>query len=143
MARKPLAMETQTMSQIKSKIVRISQSDEHIFHFISDFTNFEKLMPPQVQNLTITKDNCSFTLQGLPPINLIISDRVPFSLVKMDAYDGKLPFSLSCSLQKIDEVSCEAQFIFDAELNMMMKMMVEKPLTNFLNILIERLKNIN
>ena len=34
------------MSEIKSQIVKITESDENIYHFISDFTNFEQLMPP-------------------------------------------------------------------------------------------------
>ena len=99
-------------------------------------------MPPQVQDLKISQDNCSFTIQGMPPIHLAISERIPFSHVKMEAKDGKLPFSLSCQLEKVDDSSCQAQFIFEAELNMMMKMMVEKPLTNFLNMLVEKLREI-
>ena len=130
------------MSEIKSQIVKITESDEHIYHFISDFTNFEQLMPPQVQDLKISQDNCSFTIQGMPTIHLTISERMPFSHVKMEAKDGKLPFSLRCALEKIDDSSCQAQFIFEAELNMMMKMMVEKPLTNFLNLLAEKLREI-
>jgi hypothetical protein len=60
----------------------------------------------------------------------------------MSAEDGKLPFELKCCLEKVDEEKCQAQFLFNAELNMMMKMMVEKPLTNFLNLLAEKLKEI-
>lgn len=128
------------MSEIKSQIVKITESDENIYHFISDFTNFEQLMPPQVQDLKISKDNCSFTIKGMPKIHLTISERIPFSHVKMEAKDGKLPFCLRCTLEKIDNSSCQAQFVFEAELNMMMKMMVEKPLTNFLNLLAEKLR---
>lgn len=135
-------MERKIMNEIKSQILTINQSDEKIYDFISDFTNFEQLMPPQVNDLKISKDNCSFTIEGLPPINLSITNRTPFSMVKMEANDSKLPFSLKCSLQSVDQSSCQAQFIFEAELNMMMKMMVEKPLTNFLNLLVEKLKEI-
>lgn len=130
------------MSEIKSQIVKINETDEHLYHFISDFTNFEQLMPPQVQDLKISQDNCSFTIKGMPTIYLTISERIPFSHVKMEAKDGKLPFCLSCRLEKIDDSSCQAQFVFEAELNMMMKMMVEKPLTNFLNLLAEKLREI-
>ncbi|MEC8610521.1 MAG: SRPBCC family protein, partial [Bacteroidota bacterium] len=84
----------------------------------------------------------SFTIKGMPTIHLTISERIPFSHVKMEAKDGKLPFCLSCRLEKIDDSSCQAQFVFEAELNMMMKMMVEKPLTNFLNLLAEKLREI-
>jgi len=130
------------MSLIESQAVTINTSDEEIFNFISDFTNFAELMPPQVQDVKITQDSCSFSIQGMPSINLKIYERNPFSSVKMKAEDGKLPFTLCCILKNIGESQCVAQFQFEAELNPMMKMMVAKPLANFLNILIEKLKEI-
>ena len=130
------------MSLIESKTVTINKSDEEIFKFISDFTNFSSIMPPQVQDLKITQDSCSFSIQGMPTINLKIYERIPFSSVKMKAEDGKLPFTLSCTLKSINETQCIAQFHFEADLNPMMKMMVSKPLVNFLNLLSEKLKEI-
>ena len=130
------------MSLIESQAVTINKSDEEIFNFISDFTNFASLMPPQVQDVKITQDSCSFSIQGMPTINLKIYERTPFSNVKMKAEDGKLPFTLSCSLESVNETQCIAQFHFEAELNPMMKMMVAKPLGNFLNLLSEKLKEI-
>lgn len=130
------------MSCIKSNVVEINKSDEEIFNFISDFTNFAKLMPPQAQNVKITNDSCSFTIQGMPPINLKITERNPYNSVLMIADEGKLPFSLRCNLNTTTNNQCTAQFEFEAELNGMMKMMVEKPLTNFLNLLGQKLKDI-
>ncbi|MDA7768098.1 hypothetical protein N8904_00080 [Flavobacteriales bacterium] len=130
------------MSDIKSQTVVIDKSEENIFNFISDFTNFSQLFPPQVNDLKITKDTCSFSIDGMPNVSLRITERTPFSCVVMSAEDGKLPFELKCCLEKVSEDKCQAQFHFTAELNMMMKMMVEKPLTNFLNILAEKLREI-
>lgn len=130
------------MSDIKSQKVVIDKSEENIFNFISDFTNFSQLFPPQVNDLKITKDTCSFSIDGMPNVSLRITERTPFSCVVMSAEDGKLPFELKCCLEKVSKDKCQAQFHFTAELNMMMKMMVEKPLTNFLNILAEKLREI-
>ena len=130
------------MSLIESQAVTINKSDEEIFNFISDFTNFASLMPPQVQDVKITQDSCSFSIQGMPTINLKIYERTPFSSVKMKAEDGKLPFTLSCSLERVNETQCIAHFHFEAELNPLMKMIVAKPLANFLNLLSEKLKEI-
>jgi len=130
------------MSDIKSQTVEINKSEEEIFNFISDFTNFSTLFPPQVKDLKITRDNCSFSIDGMPNVSLKITERTPYSCVIMSAEDGKLPFELKCCLEKVDEEKCQAQFLFNAELNMMMKMMIEKPLTNFLNLLAEKLKEI-
>ena len=130
------------MSLIKSQAVTINKSDEEIFNFISDFTNFAKLMPQQVQDVKITQESCSFSMQGMPIINLKIYDKIPFSCVKMKADGGKLPFTLSCFLESVNNTQCIAQFHFEAELNPMMKMMVAKPLGNFLNLLSKKLKEI-
>ena len=99
-------------------------------------------MPPQVQDVKISQDSCSFSIQGMPTVNLKIFERLPFSSVKMKAEDGKLPFTLSCSLESVNETQCIAQFHFEAELNPMMKTMLTKPLGNFLNLLSEKLKEI-
>ena len=130
------------MSDIKSQTVVIDKSEENIFNFISDFTNFSQLFPPQVNDLKITKDTCSFSIDGMPNVSLRITERTPFSCVVMSAEDGNFPFELKCCLEKVSEDKCQAQFHFTAELNMMMKMMVEKPLTNFLNLLAEKLREI-
>ena len=130
------------MTRIESQKVSINKSAEDIYHFISDFNNFNALMPSSVEDLKTTTDTCSFSIKGMPTISLKIGEKTPFSLVSMVADGGQIPFSLNCSLEE-DGENCQAQLFLEAELNMMMKMMVEKPLTNFLNILVEKLGNIN
>lgn len=125
---------------IESNKTIVNKSDQQVFLFISDFNNFVHLMPPEVKDLKVTQNDCSFSIQGMPTIHLKIEKKVPHSLVRMVSKDGKLDFSLNCNLEAIDETSCYAHFTFDAQLNSMMKMMVQKPLTNFLNTLVEKLK---
>lgn len=125
---------------IESNKTIVNKSDQQVFLFISDFNNFVHLMPPEVKDLKVTQNDCSFSIQGMPTIHLKIEEKVAYSLVRMVSKDGKLDFSLNCNLEAIDETSCYAHFTFDAQLNSMMKMMVQKPLTNFLNTLVEKLK---
>ena len=99
-------------------------------------------MPSSVQDLETSENTCSFSLKGIPTIHLKIGEKTPFTHVSMVADGGQIEFSLNCCL-KTDADNCKAQLFFEAELNNMMKMMLEKPLTNFLNILVERLKEIN
>ena len=115
------------MSLIESQTVTINKSNKEVFNFISDFTNFASLMPSQVEDIKITQDSCSFSIQGMPTVKLKIFERKPYSSVKMKNEDGKLPFNLLCSLKNINETQCIAQFHFEAELNSMMKMMLAKP----------------
>ena len=131
-----------TMTSIESQQVVVNKSVEQIYNFISNFNNFNQLMPSSVQDLETTEDTCSFSLKGMPTIRMKISDKTPFTNVSMIADGGKIEFRLNCSLEE-DGQNCKAQLFFEAELNNMMKMMLEKPLTNFLNILVDRLKEIN
>ena len=129
------------MTRIESQQVEVNKSAEEIFNFISDFNNFSQLMPSSVKDLETTEETCSFSLKGMPTIKLKVGEKTPFSLVSMVADGGQIAFSLNCALEE-DGDNCKAKLFFEAELNMMMKMMVEKPLTNFLNILVDRLKEI-
>ena len=53
------------MSLIESQTVTINKSDKEIFNIISDFTKFSYIIPQQAQNLKVTKDSCSFSIQGM------------------------------------------------------------------------------
>tara|TARA_B100000900_G_scaffold285120_1_gene244350 strand:- start:5220 stop:5612 length:393 start_codon:yes stop_codon:yes gene_type:complete len=130
------------MTRIESQQVDVNKSAEEIYNFISNFDNFEQLMPSSVEDLKTTENTCSFSIKGMPAICLKIGEKTPFTHVSMVADGGQIAFSLNCSLEANGN-NCKAQLFFEAELNMMMKMMVEKPLTNFLNILVDRLKEIN
>jgi len=131
------------MAGIKSDKQEINKPDENIFNFLSDFNNFEKLMPEQVANWKSTTEACSFSVSGIGTIGLKISEKSPFSkIVIIPDGANKLPitFNLICNLKKINESLTEAQMIIDAEIPMMLSMMVSKPLQNLVNILALKLK---
>jgi carbon monoxide dehydrogenase subunit G len=127
---------------IQSEKIIVNKSDEKIFNFVRNFNNFSHLMPDQVENLKVTENECSFTIKGMPSINLKIAEKIPYSLVSMTSENEKASFKLNCLLENIDENNCYVQFKFDSELNSMVKMMIQKPLTNFLNTLAQNIKNI-
>jgi len=131
------------MSKIESEKVVVKKPIEEVFNFLSDFNNFQKLMPAQVTDWTSTKDECSFNLQGLAKIGMKMEERTPNSYIKVSSA-GKVPFEfkLHVYLSELATDQTEGQLIFDADINPFMKMMVEKPLTNFVNMLIHKLKEV-
>ncbi|MEO6884648.1 MAG: SRPBCC family protein [Bacteroidia bacterium] len=132
------------MTRIESDKVEINKSAAEIFSFLSNFNNFEKLMPEQVTNWTSTENDCSFTIKGMATIGMKISEKTPSSQIKIVS-NGKNPFNftLGVLLADVSENKCSAQLVFDADLNPMLKMMVVKPLGNFFNLLANKLKDIN
>ena len=128
------------MTRIESDITPVTKSPEEIYNFLSNFNNFEKLMPEQVTNWQSTEEECSFTIAGMASLGMKITDKTPYSLFKV-ARNGKAPFDfgLDCIIKESTPGQSTVQLAFDADLNPMMKMMAVKPLTNFLNLLVGKL----
>jgi len=132
-----------SLTKIESEIVDINNSAENVFNYLSDFRNFEKLMPSQVTNWTSTSDECSFTISGMATIGMKIIEKTPFTKITITSH-GKVPFSfhLFIFITPKEENTSIGQLVFESDLNAMMKMMVVKPLTNFFNLLAHRMKDI-
>lgn len=130
------------MTRLSSDKVTCPKNPEAIFNFLSDFNNFERLMPEQVTNWESTVDTCSFTIAGMATLGMRIQEKTPFSSIKVTR-EGKAPFdfNLTCTIEPSGAGS-EVQLLFDADLNPMLKMMAERPLTNFLNLLAGKMKEI-
>ena len=131
------------MTKIESDKVEIANSASAVFNYLSDFNNFQKLMPPQVTNWTSTSDECSFTINGMATIGMKIIEKTPVSQITITS-NGKVPFEfkLFVFLTEKDANNCVGQLVFESELNPMMKMMVVKPLGNFFNMLAQKMKDI-
>lgn len=131
------------MTKIESKKVTADNSIENIFNFLSDFNNFKHLMPPQVAKWQSTADQCSFEINGMATIGMKIVSKTPHTKIEIVS-DGKVPFNftLTVNLNAVEEKKTEGQLVFEAQLNPMLKMMVEKPLTNFFNMLADKLATI-
>ena len=131
------------MTEIKSDLVLIHKSAEAIFNFLSNFDNFGKLMPDQVINWKSSTDSCSFTIKGMADIALKTSEKISYSKIVWST-DGKAPFDFTLRSVLIEktEKQTEAQIILDADLSPMLKIMAMRPLGNFVNLLVNKLKEV-
>ena len=128
------------MSKLESDKVLLQKPASEVYAYVSNLNNFGKLMPSQVVNYTSTENECTFTIQGMATLNLRFEGNALDKAIHLVPV-GKAPFDfiLSCLLNDSAQ-GCEAQMVMDADLNPFMKMMAEKPLTNFLNLLASKLK---
>jgi|ERR1019366_960853 carbon monoxide dehydrogenase subunit G len=131
------------MTKIESEKVEINNSAEKIFNYLSDFKNFEKLMPTQVSNWSANSEECSFTINGMATIGMKIIEKIPFSKIIISS-NGKVPFDFKLFIFITEKAagSSIGQITFESDLNPMMKMMVEKPLGNFFNMLAKKMTDI-
>jgi hypothetical protein len=130
-------------TKIESDVVQIDNSAETIFNYLSNFNNFQKLMPEQVTNWQSTPDECTFTINGMATIGMKIIDKSPHHKISIVS-NGKVPFDFNLFVLLTDKGNntCTGQLLFESEMNPMLKMMVVKPLTNFFNILAQKMKDI-
>jgi len=131
------------MTKLESEKVEVNYSKEVLFNFLSNFNNFQKLMPEQVTNWKSTKDECSFTISGMASIGMKITEKIPHSEIKITS-NGKVPFNfnLNVFINDAGENKSIGQLVFTADMNPMIRMMVEKPLGNFFNLLAKKMKDL-
>lgn len=131
------------ITRIESDKVSINKPSEKIFDYLSDFQNFEKLMPEQVTEWEATADECSFNISGMATIGMKIVEKTPSSKILISS-NGKVPFdfTLLIDIDGKEPTTTIGQIVFESELNPMMKMMVAKPLGNFFNMLAKKMADI-
>lgn len=124
---------------IESDKVIVNQSSKELFDFLSDFNNIGKLMPPQVEEWVTDGITSSFTIKGMATLGMAYESKTPNTEIVITRH-GKAPFDfkLICKIAEQTPTSSQLQLVFDADLNPFLKMMAEKPLTNFLNLLVHR-----
>ena len=127
------------MATFKSPVVIINRTAENFFNKIGDLNNLKDIMPSSIKDFESSETTCSFKMKGMPALNLELGEKIPFSRITLTAKGSQVPFSLDCFITEKGE-QCQARLEINAELNMMMKMMVEKPLTQFLDALSSKME---
>ncbi len=130
------------MTKIESNIAHVNKSAVELFNFLSDMNNFALLLPKdKIENVETTNTSCSFRINGMANISLLKKNETAHQLIEIESGE-KTPFKffLNIHIAVETENSSSAKLIFEGNLNPMLKMMVETPLTNFFNMLVAKLE---
>ncbi len=129
--------------KIESKVGTILHNDEKIYSFLTDFNNFENLIPAdQVSNWQANENECSFEITGLGKTGMKIIEKEPFKLIKIsDIESSKFNFFLWIQLKQVNENDTKVKVTIEPQLNQMMLMMVKKPLKQFVDKLVGQMEN--
>jgi len=123
--------------KIETAKVTSQNSQKSLFDFLADLNNLEQLMPEgKIENWKSDQDSCEFGIKGMASIGLRVIDRKPINEINIESF-GKAPFKFKLNILVEEEsvTSSIVQIIFDGDVNPFMKMMIEKPLSNFFNML--------
>lgn len=127
--------------RIESQKALINCQPQKVYDFLTNFDNFKRLLPDQVANWQSTGDSCSFEVKGLAKVGLRITSKTPYTEIIMIG-EGKLPFGFSFEtfIRQVETQQCQVQMVIDADMNPFIAMMAEKPLQNFVDLILPKLK---
>ncbi len=143
-----------------SEIKQIDFSVEKVYNRLSDLRNLGKLFDPEklngikdkisgapdisLENFKATENECSFNIKSFGEVGLIIAEKESNKTVKLTGNKG-LPFDFYCWLQFLPAGvnGCKARITLHAELNPMIKMMLNKHLEEGVNRMADALTRIN
>ncbi|MBI9068568.1 MAG: SRPBCC family protein [Salinivirgaceae bacterium] len=129
---------------IESRVGKIQANQEKVYALISDFSNLGNYVPhDKVNDFTSDTDSCSFTVDTIGKFGMKIIEREPTKTVKI-ANDDSVPFkfNLWIQLKEVAENDTRVKVTLKADLNPMLKMVAKKPLTQFVDTLLDKLEMI-
>ena len=113
-------------TEYKSKHGIVSRTPYELFMTFADLSNFQRMLPEDKrQAVKADYDTLSASVKGID-IGVKVSERVPYS--KIQLVDWGAPFAFMAEIH-FDSVSdrpnaTDFHIVFNAELNLMMKMMI-------------------
>lgn len=132
------------MTRIESKHVEVARAVADVEAFLQDMNNFQQLLPKdRISDWQSDGRSCSFKVQGAATIGLQLDGGTPGSLVRMKSTErAPFPFTLDVHLDP-NGPSTKAYQVFQADLNPIIKMMVEKPLKNLFDHIADRMVTVH
>ncbi|MFT5859015.1 MAG: carbon monoxide dehydrogenase subunit G [Flavobacteriaceae bacterium] len=126
---------------LDSNKVLVAAPQAEIVEFLKDANNLYLILPQDsISDFKATKEDCSFKVQGGITISLIHDGNDGLDKLYMKSGE-KSPFPFRLTIQTTVEGTGTEGFIhFDGEVNMFLKMMVEKPLSNLFNYMTKKLQ---
>ena len=133
------------MKNYTGTVETVDKNASVVYDFLSDFKHFSSFLPSQIQDWECDENYCAFSVQGLGKLKLVFKERILNSLVVVQpATDSGFPVEFYIKIhinQHADNVNkCDFQFVIEANVNAMIAMMVDKPLTQFVEVVTQRLK---
>ena len=126
------------MKRIESSVKHIPYSQESVYSKVSDLSNLkyvtERIPEDQkqqfkIEDLECSPDRVSCTISPVGQIEIGVIARDPLKCVKMETLRSPIKLTMWIQIVSTGDSSCKIKLTADADLNMFMAKMAEKPLT--------------
>lgn len=135
------------MSNFESSVKVIPYSQERVYNKLSDLSNLEtikdRLPQDKVQDLSFDSDTLSFSVSPIGQLTLRIVEREPSKCIKLATTNSPIPFNMWIQLVATGEEECKVKVTIGMDINPFMKAMVQKPLQEGLEKMVEMLAVVN
>ena len=131
------------MTKFESTVKVIPYSQERVYEKLSDLSNLEalkdRLPEDKVKDISFDSDTLSFSVAPVGQLTLKIVEREPSKCIKFETTNSLLPFNLWIQLVATTDEECKLKATIGMELNPFMKAMVQKPLQEGLEKMVDML----
>ena len=103
----------------------------------------DRLPQDKVQDLSFDSDTLSFSVPPVGQLTLQIIEREPCKCIKLATTNSPIPFNMWIQLVETGEEECKMKVTIGMDINPFMKAMVQKPLQEGLEKMVEMLAIIN
>lgn len=126
---------------LEGRKIIVNKSVNDLVGMLKSPEDYKNLMPESLQNFEVRDNGFKFGLKGMPEIALKI-DEVTENQVLLSSASSSLDFLLKGTMNVVNENQTEVQLLFEGKFNPFIKMMVEKPLQNFINTLTDNIEKL-
>ena len=144
-------------TKVVSDVQRIECTIDRVYNFLSDFNRIGTIInmarqmggeqmasiSDKIEDIRTTEDSCSFIIKGVGEMGMKIVEREEPKLIKLGG-EGRVPFDFSMWIQLLENgpYDTRMRITFEADLNVVMKMMLKGKLEKGINQLAEGLAKI-
>lgn len=126
---------------LEGRKIIVNKSVAELVEMLNKPEDYKTLMPDSLQSFETRDNGFKFSLKGMPEIALKIEE-VTDSQVVLKSASSSLDFALRGTMAPVSDSQTEIQLLFDGNFNPFIKMMVEKPLQNFINSLTDNIEKL-
>lgn len=131
------------MTKFESSVKVIPYAQERVYDKLADLSNLEslkdRLPEDKVKGMSFDTDTLSFNVDPVGQLTLKIIEREPHKCIKFETTTSPLPFNMWIQIVASADEECKIKVTIGIEINPFMKAMVQKPLQEGLEKMVDML----
>lgn len=129
--------------RLESPFTEVKKSQQTVYKAVNDVARYKEFMPDAVGSFRTGEDFgmpwFAFTIGGMPEIKLVRDTAEPYSKVSFSTSMGA-KISLAVEIKYVTDDISSVKVSIDADVNPMLRMMVERPLKKFLGDVSDKIR---